>query len=153
MNRRHTAVALILLYGVLLFAIGTAGHLHGQTLAPVAAPTASAGVDWWVVVPILAVVAVLGGWFLWHKKNATAANAAAATAGTDLKALGASILAELSKARAALEAHLAATAPPATAPPAAVAPPAAPTPTPEQLAAVASAQAALDAAKKAAGVA
>jgi len=128
-------------------------NAYAQTLAPVAASTST--FDPWVFGAILlAVVVVVCFVYLKHKAPATAATLTT-TAGAELKTVGGDILTELGKMRAALEAHLAATAPPAGATGATgpAAPAAAPTPTPEQLAAVASAQAALDAAKKAAGVA
>lgn len=115
---------------------------YAQTLAPVAAVGST--FNPWLFGGILLVVALVGGWLYWRKRNPVAATAAASTAGADIKA-------GFDRIVAAIEKHTAAVAP--AAPTAAAAAPEATGPTPDQLAAVQSAQAALDAAKKAAGVA
>jgi hypothetical protein len=117
-------------------------NAYAQTLAPVAATTAS-GFDPWMIGAIVVVIIAVAGFIYLKKKSPATATAITTSASTDLHAVGADILAEIRKL----------TAPGTTTtivnPPA---PAATAVPTPEQLAAVTSAQATLDAAKKAAGI-
>lgn len=114
-----------------------------QTLTPVASV---GGFDWWPLVIFGVVALVIAGLVFWHKRNPTQEAAALVKANSELIDLGHKLHSLAASAIAKLE------TPKSSAPTVTELPPAAPSgPTPEQLAAIADAQAALDRAKTAAG--
>jgi hypothetical protein len=75
MKRSYAGATLIALYVWFLILVLRTANAVGQTLAPV-----SSGFDFWPLV-IVAIIAAAGfGFYLWHKRNPSAASTAAASA-------------------------------------------------------------------------
>ena len=111
-----------------------------QALTPV---TNVGGFDWWPLVIVAVVAAVIAGLVVWHKRNPTQQAAVLTKTNADLAAAAIAL-------RDALHALSASSG--TIIPKPVEAPPPLPGPTPEQLAAIDAAQASLDAAKRSAGI-